>query len=147
MREHACQHNIYFNLLLGPTILLFCHELTIIMDIGCLIKILQVSTDHKIFQYGGTSSPLTIIISVYKGLLQLIALILAFHTQNIKVKGLDNAKFIISTVYITTICIVVILLAGTTVRGYLNTFTAITTLALFFLTTVTLSMIFIPKVN
>ena len=42
----------------------------------------------------------------YKGLIQLIALFLAFRTHDIKVKGLDDTKCIITAVYIATINIV-----------------------------------------
>ena len=109
---------------------------------------LQVSTDHMI--YLSESSIHYIFIAIlygYKGLLQLIALLLAFRTRNIKVKGLDNAKYIISTVYITTIGIVIIAMASYLLREYLNVYTAVVTLSLFSSTSVILVLVFIPKVS
>ena len=89
----------------------------------------------------------TTILYGYKGLLQLIALLLAFRTRNIKVKGLDNAKYIISTVYITTIGIIIIAMASYLLREYLNVYTAVVTLSLFASTSVVLGLVFIPKVS
>ena len=83
----------------------------------------------------------------YKGLLQLIALLLAFRTRSVRVKGLDDPKYIVSTVYITSIGIVVIAMATFALREYLNVYTAIVCIALFFSTAVILGLVFIPKVN
>ena len=114
----------------------------------CSFQELQVSTDHMI--YLNESKIHYIFIAIlygYKCLLQLIALLLAFRTRNIKVKGLDNAKFIISTVYITTIGIVLIAMASYLLREYLNIYTAVMTLSLFFSTSVIIGLVFIPKVS
>ena len=52
----------------------------------------------------------------------------------------------ISTVYITTIGIVIITMTFYVLREYLNIYTATITLTIFFSTTVILGLIFIPKV-
>lgn len=113
-----------------------------------LFQKLQMSTDHMIFLHNSSiRSTFTTILFGYKGLLQLIAILLAFRTRNIKVKGLDDAKYIISTVYITTIGIVLIMMASFVLREYLNGYTATVTFSLFFSTGVILGLIFIPKVG
>lgn len=107
-----------------------------------------MSTDHMIFLHISPVQNVFIpILYGYKGLLQLIALLLAFRTPNIKVKGLDDAKFIISTVYMTTISIVLVMMASFALREYLNIYTAIITIAVFFSTIVILGLVFIPKVR
>ena len=96
------------------------------------------------------SSIRTIFIAIlfgYKGVLQLLSLLLAFRTRSIKVKGLDDPKFIVSTVYITTIGLVVITMATFVLRAYLNIYTAIVCIALFLSTVVILGLVFIPKVR
>ena len=109
---------------------------------------LRVSTDHLIYFLDYPVQRIfNAIIFGYKGVIQLIALLLAFRTRNIKVKGLDDAKFIISTVYITTIGIVVIAMAFYVLREFLIVYTATVSLTLFFTTVVILGLVFIPKVK
>ena len=83
----------------------------------------------------------------YKLILQVLALCLAFRTHNIKVKGLDDAKCIITAVYVTTINIVVFTMAFYALTGHLNTYIAVTTICIFISTTMILGLIFIPKVE
>lgn len=106
-----------------------------------------MSTDHFIYLLDSPVQKIFIaILFGYKGVLQLIALLLAFRTRNINVKGLDDAKYIISTVYITTIGIVVITMTFFVLREFLIVYTAIISLTIFFATAVILGLVFIPKV-
>ena len=50
----------------------------------------------------------------YKMVLQIIALVLAFATRKVKVKGLDDAKYIAAAIYVTSIVLAVIIVSGTT---------------------------------
>ena len=107
-----------------------------------------MSTDHVIYFLDSSAQKIFIaVLYGYKGVLQLIALLLAFRTRNINVKGLDDAKYIISTVYITTIGIVVIAMTFYVLRDFLNVYTATVSLTLFLVTTVILGLIFVPKVK
>ena len=81
----------------------------------------------------------------YKMVLQLIAL-LALCTNDIKVKGLDDAKYVITTVYLTTINIVLVIMTFYLLKGYLNIYTSMITLLVFISTTTILGLVFIPKV-
>ena len=83
----------------------------------------------------------------YKILIQLAALILALCTHNIKVKGLDDAKYIIAGVYITTIYLLLSAMTIYALREYLSTYTAIFVLLTFFATTLILGLVYIPKVQ
>ena len=107
----------------------------------------MVSTDHMIYLHESPVHKVLVgILYGYKGIIQLIALIMAFRTRDIKVKGLDDAKYIISTVYITTVGIVITTVTLYVLREYLNISTATLTLTIFFSTTVILGLVFIPKV-
>lgn len=109
---------------------------------------LRKSTDHFIYFLDSSVQKIfTAILYGYKGVLQLIALLLAFRTRNIHVKGLDDAKYIISTVYITTIGIVVITMSFYVLREFLIVYTATVSFTLFFTTAVILGLVFIPKVK
>ena len=106
-----------------------------------------MSTDHFIYLLDSPVQKIFVaILFGYKGVLQLIALLLAFRTRNINVKGLDDAKYIISTVYITTIGIVVIAMTFLVLREFLIVYIATISLTLFFATAVILGLVFIPKV-
>ena len=107
-----------------------------------------MSTDHFIYLLDSQIlKSFVAIVYGYKAVLQLIALLLAFRTRNINVKGLDDAKYIISTVYITTVGIVVIAMTFFVLREFLIVYTATVSLTLFFGTAVILGLIFIPKVT
>ena len=108
---------------------------------------LQVSTNHMIYLHESPVNRVFIgILYGYKGLIQLISLLLAFRIRNIKVKGLDDAKYIVSAVYITTISIVIITMTFYVLREYLTVYISTTTLVIFLSTTAILGLVFIPKV-
>ena len=52
--------------------------------------------------------------------LQIIAFILAFATRKVKVKGLDDAKFIVVTVYVISIVLAVTILAIYSLKEIIN---------------------------
>ena len=82
----------------------------------------------------------------YKIIIQTIALFLAFRTHDIKVKGLDDTKCIITAVYVTTMNTVVFTMSFYLLKEHLNTYTAMITLSVFISTTMILGLVFIPKV-
>ena len=57
--------------------------------------------------------------------LQIIALVLAFATHKVKVKGLDDAKFIVVTVYVISIVLAVTILAIYSLKEVINGFAAL----------------------
>ena len=83
----------------------------------------------------------------YKGVLQVIALFLAFGTRRVKVKGLNDSKFIAATIYITSIVLAVKIIASITLNEYVNTFSVLFSTSIFITATVILSLIFIPQVS
>ena len=83
----------------------------------------------------------------YKALLQVIAILFAFSTRKVKVKGLDDAKYIAIAVYITSIVTVVIIVGTYTLYDYRNTFPLVICSGIFVGTTAILMLVFIPKVS
>ena len=83
----------------------------------------------------------------YKGLLQAIALILAFRTRKVKVKGLNDSKYIAAAVYITSIVLTVIIVSTYTLDDYVNVFPAVVGAGLLVGTTMILALVFIPRVS
>ena len=64
----------------------------------------QLSSYHKIASISVNlrASYLYAVLFGYKGVVQILALLLAFRTCNVKVKGLDNSVYIAASVYVTS---------------------------------------------
>ena len=119
---------------------------TIVMQI-----FLQATAEHhKYFLYVCESEGQVILYAVlfgYKGLLQAIALLLAFRTRNVKVKGLDDSVYIAASIYVTSIVLAVIIVSTYTLTDYVNTYPAVVGMGLLLGTTVILGLVFIPRVR
>ena len=61
----------------------------------------------------------------YKIALQAIALLLAFSIRKVKVKGLDDAKYIGAAIYVTSIVLAVIIVATYSLKDIINGFAAL----------------------
>ncbi|CAI8039800.1 Gamma-aminobutyric acid type B receptor subunit 2 [Geodia barretti] len=83
----------------------------------------------------------------YKGILQVLALLLAFRTRNVKVKGLDDSVYIAASVYVTSIVLAVIIVSTYTLRDYVNAYPAVVGMGLLLGTTMILGLVFIPRVS
>ncbi|CAI8035412.1 Gamma-aminobutyric acid type B receptor subunit 2 [Geodia barretti] len=81
----------------------------------------------------------------YKGILQVLALLLAFRTRNVKVKGLDDSVYIAASVYVTSIVLTVIIVSTYTLREYVNAFPAVVGMGLLLGTTTIIGLVFIPR--
>ena len=83
----------------------------------------------------------------YKGLLTIFALFLAFRTRKIKIKGLDDSKYIAASIYVTSIVLAVIVVSTYTLRDYVNAYPAVVGIGLLLGTTFILGLVFVPRVS
>ena len=83
----------------------------------------------------------------YKGLLQLVAMFMAFHTRRVNIKVLNDSKEIAVIVYINSVTLTLLAVVEFALTKYHEVYTAIFGLALLLEATVFLALIFIPKVN
>ena len=83
----------------------------------------------------------------YKGVLQVLALLLAFRTRNVKVKGLDDSVYIAASVYVTSIVLTVIIVSTYTLRDYVNAYPAVVGMGLLLGTSAILGLVFVPRVR
>ena len=90
---------------------------------------------------------LIILLYISKIILQIVSLILAFRTRKVKVKGLDDSKYISAAIYITTAVLPVSVFASFTLRSHVNAFPAIVGAAHFFGATAILLLVFVPRVR
>ena len=82
----------------------------------------------------------------YKGLLQVLAMFMAFHVRNVKIKALNDTAQIVVIVYINSITLITVVVSYFVLTPYHNTYAALFGMALMVGATVFLSLIFIPKV-
>lgn len=104
---------------------------------------------YKYFLYVCKSEGQLILYGVlfsYKGLLQAIALLLAFRTRKVKVKGLDDSKYITASTYVTSIVLTVIIISTYSLMDYVNAYPAVVGMGLLLGTTSILGLVFVPKV-
>ena len=80
-------------------------------------------------------------------LLQIIAILLAFSIRKVKVKGLDDAKYIGAIIYVTSIMLAIIIVATYSLKDVINGFAALFCTGFLVGTTVILVLVFLPLVR
>ena len=71
---------------------------------------------------------------------------LAFQTRKVKVKILNDSKWIAAIIYSSSLCVVIIILSEFTLVGLPNTSTTLLNATVLIATTMILTMVFVPKV-
>ena len=105
---------------------------------------------HAFFLYSCHTQGQAILFAIlygYKALLQGTALVLAFRTRKVKVKGLDDSKYIAAAIYVTSIVLAVVIISTYTLRDNVNTFPALVGMGLLVGTTMILALVFLPRVS
>ena len=89
-----------------------------------------------------------IFLFAYLAVLQILGIMLAFHTRKVKVKSLRDSTFVTANVYISSIVIVVFILITFALRTYINaySYSGILASGILVLTTTFLALTFVPKV-
>ena len=108
----------------------------------------RVLTEHVIYTYDTTTYKVFLgLLFSYKLVFQLTAMILALCTHDIKVKGLDDAKYIIAAVYIQTINLLLAAMIAYTLARNLYAYTIASFILAITATTLVLGVAFIPKAS
>ena len=87
------------------------------------------------------------IIYGYKSILQIVALVFSFSIGRVRLKGLNDAKYIAAAVYVTSIVTAVIIVSLYSLKTFLNLYAALFSFGFLSGTTVILALVFIPKVH
>ena len=82
----------------------------------------------------------------YKGLLQLVAMFMAFHTRRVKIKALNDSKEIAFIIYINSISLVLLAVVEFALNTYHEVYAALFGLGLMVAATLFLTLVFVPKV-
>ena len=64
-----------------------------------------------------------------------------------KVKGLDDSKYIAAAIYVTSIVLAVIIVSTYTLRDYVNVYPAVVGMGFLLGTTMILALVFVPRVS
>ena len=82
----------------------------------------------------------------YKGLLQLVAVFMAFHTRRVTIRALNDSKEIAVIIYINSITLTLLIVVEFALHSYQEVYAGLFGLALLAEATVFLSLVFIPTV-
>ena len=117
---------------------------------SAIIKLQVQGIITKYYVYICDSTARSVFLGVlygYKMVLQVIALVLAFSIRKVKVKGLNDAKFIGASIYVTSIVLVVTIVGTYTLRDLVNAFAGLVCTGFLIGTTVILILVFVPLVS
>ena len=95
--------------------------------------------NHKTIWYG--------VLFATKGLLLLFGVFLAWETRHVKIPALNDSRYVGMSVYNVVILSVVGVPAALMIEKQQNATFALTAVFILFCTTVTLCLVFVPKVN
>ena len=112
------------------------------------LQVLGMITDNCIYICDSKGRDIFLgILYGYKMLLQIIALLLAFSIRKVKIKGLNDAKYIGATIYVTSVVLAVIIVATYTLKNVIDAFAALFCTGFVVGTTVILILVFLPLVS
>jgi len=113
-----------------------------------IFQVLSITTLYLTYVCNSTARDISLgILYGYKMVLQIIALVLAFSIRKVKVKGLNDAKYIAAAVYVTSIVLAVIVISNYTLTEFVNGFVAVVCTGNFIGTSFILGLVFVPKVR
>jgi len=109
---------------------------------------LGIITLYSIYVCNSTARDIFLgILYGYKMVLQIISLVLSFTTRKVKIKGLDDSKYIAAAVYVTSIVLAVIIISTYSLKEFINVFAALFCTGFLIGTTFILGLVFVPKVG
>ncbi len=112
-----------------------------------MLQELEIIYEYYYYTCISTSRDITLgILYGYKGALQAVALLLAFQIRKVKVKGLNDAKYITGAIYVTSIILVLTIVSTYSLAESVNIYPLVFGLGLLVGTTAILVLVFIPKV-
>ena len=109
-------------------------------------------TDYYVWQcFGGDNASWGFtwlaIIYIYLAILQLVGIVLAFQTRKVKVKVLNDAKFITAIIYISSLVFVLLIAVTFLLGAYINVTEVLFSGGILVAITALVALIFIPKVR
>ena len=122
--------------------------------LGCLCYIMNnfIQVDGFNYNYNvyvclnsGTVTWL-VILYIYKGLLQLAAMLMAFHIRRVKIKVFNDSKEIAIAIYLNCITLLLLAVVEFTLSAYHEAYAALFGAGMIVGATLFLTLVFIPRV-
>ena len=111
------------------------------------LQLLGIITNYSIYICNSPNRDIFIsVLYGFKAVMQVIALIFAFSIRKVNVKGLDDSRFIIAAIYVSSVALAVIFVSSITLSDFENAFAVVFCTGFFIATTVILLLVFVPKV-
>ena len=108
----------------------------------------EIITEYYVYICTSTSYDIVVgVLYGYKMVLQVVALGLAFSIRRVKVKGLDDSKYVAATIYVTSLVLAVIIVSTYSLKSYISAVTALFCIGFLGGTTVILILVFVPLVS
>lgn len=76
-----------------------------------------------------------------------MAIFLAFGTRKVKIKGLDDSKYIAVAIYVTSIVLAIMIISNVTLNDYINLYASLYSVCLLSIASIITAFVFIPKVG
>ena len=106
-----------------------------------------INIENYVFVCSNTGSIVWLAISdIYQGLLQILAMFMAFHNRKVKIKGLNDTKEIFALVYLNSITLVLLAVTEFALQSYHNAHDGLLSLAHIVGATLFLSLVIVPRV-
>ena len=86
------------------------------------------------------------VIYLYKGILQLCALVFAFQTRKVKIEGLNDAKYITAFMYTTSVIVAMTFISSLALYDYINVYAFVYSFGIWLAISAVLAFMFLPKV-
>ena len=86
------------------------------------------------------------VVIVYALAMQIVAVYLAFRTRKVKIKALNDAKYLAFIIYSSTVILTGMIIGTVSLRDFLNIDAVVFCTGLLFFTTSILGLLFVPKV-
>ena len=112
------------------------------------LQVEGINTQHFIYVCDSKARDYALgILYGYKALLQVVALLFAFSTHKVKIKGLDDSVYIAAAIYVTSIVTAIIIFTNYYLKEDVNRYAAVTSSGLLIGTTFILILVFVPVVR
>ena len=117
-------------------------------NIHASLQLQEVSHHYFIYTCMRPERQITLgILYGYKALLQLLAVVFALKTRKVKVKGLDDSRYIIAATYVSSLVLLTVIIMTYTAQEYIHTYAIVTSVSFLLGSTIIVGLVFIPKVG
>ena len=117
-------------------------------DHDILLQAEGITYNNQIFVCVNSNTIIWLAVSyAYKGLLQLVAMFMAFHTRRVKIKALNDSKEIAVIIYINSITLALLAVVEFALNTFHEVYAALFGLGLIVGATLFLTLVFVPRVG